>query len=151
MRIAKQYAFRLELLRVQLVDEDGRLRLRGPEYLRASISGRIRERILALEPELRSLRGWSAEPDECRGCGSTGFHRRTDGTWGCSGCFPEAAELLDGPGPPVTLKHAIEALNLTPANEAGNMPAEELGGLPRRSEQALGAVAEVHNPSLRKP
>ena len=94
MRLAKEYAFRLELLGVQLVDDGDKLRLRGPEYLRASISGRIRDRVRALEPELRSLVGWRDRPDECPACGECEFHRRTDGTWSCSGCFPEAAELL---------------------------------------------------------
>ena len=146
LQLASEYLFRLERLGVRVVDRDGALSLEGParicgqpvmrrdgslgleqsdDRLAVVLSRRLRQRIRELEPELRSILGWREAPEHCCACGSREFHRRADGTWGCSGCFHEAAELLDNPGPPVTLAQVVEGLDLTPVNAAARDLFEE--------------------------
>ncbi len=139
LRLAAEYLYRLERLGVRVVDRDGALSLEGPAEINGQpviardgslgleqsdgrlavvLSCRLRQRIRELEPELRSIIGWQEVPEQCGACGSQEFYQRLDGTWGCSGCFPEAAGLLADPGPRVTLEHVIGALDLCPTNEA---------------------------------
>ena len=60
------------------------------------VTAGIERRVLELEPELRSIVGWTESPDSCPACGSCTCYERLDGSHGCARCWPRAAALARG-------------------------------------------------------
>lgn len=95
MRWAVDLIYALETNDIGLAAEDGGLAFRfGPTSPR--LTPGIAQRVLGLEPELLSIVGWNERPPICPACASTDFYRRLDGSWGCSGCWPDAAAAFNG-------------------------------------------------------
>ncbi len=95
MTKAKDLMYALEMNDVRLAVKDEELAFDfGPTA--PSLSPGIARRVLDLEPELLSIIGWPKPSPICPACATTDFYRRADGSWGCSGCWPDAAVVLEG-------------------------------------------------------
>ena len=98
MRRAVDLMHALEMVDVQLAHRGGQLVFSLGAYAPRLTPG-IAQQVLRLEPELLSLVGWNKRPPVCPACASTDFYRRLDGSWGCSGCWPDAAAAFNGKPP----------------------------------------------------